>query len=103
LIAAAAASPVLNAPVLNGKLAMDGGFCDNAPVASIDPNDLQGQDQTLVLLTRHNPRVPSVFSIGARTYWQPSHAVQVSTWDCTPGTDVDAAYQHGRLDAARWL
>ncbi len=101
LIAAAAASPVLNAPALNGKLAMDGGFCDNAPVAALGASDLQGQTQTLVLLTRHNPRMPSVFNIANRTYWQPSYAVRVSTWDCTPGTDVSAAYEHGRSDAAQ--
>jgi predicted acylesterase/phospholipase RssA len=103
LIAAAAASPVLNSPTLNGKLAMDGGFCDNAPVAPITAADMQGKDQTLVLLTRHNPRMPSVFYIGSRTYWQPSHAVQVSTWDCTPSTDIIAAYEHGRADAKRWV
>jgi hypothetical protein len=103
LIAAAAASPVLNAPVLGGKLAMDGGFCDNAPVAPIAPEAASGQDQTLVLLTRHNPRMPSVFNIDTRTYWQPSHAVRVSTWDCTPDTDIVAAYEHGRADAKRWF
>jgi hypothetical protein len=100
---AATASPVPNSPALNGRLGMDGGFRDNAPVAPISPIDMHGQDQTLVLLTRHNPRMPSVFNVGKRTYWQPSHAVRVSTWDCTPGTDVHAAYEHGRLDAARWL
>jgi predicted acylesterase/phospholipase RssA len=103
LIAAASASPVLNSPKLNGKLAMDGGFCDNAPVPPLSRDDLHGKDHTLVLLTRHNPRLPSVFSVGERTYWQPSHAVRVSTWDCTPGTDIDVAYQHGRIDAKRWF
>jgi hypothetical protein len=103
LIAAAAASPVLNAPPLNGKLAMDGGFCDNAPVASLPPEDAQDNDRTLILLTRYNPRLPSVFNVGSRTYWQPSHAVRVSTWDCTAGTDIGAAYEHGRLDAKRWF
>jgi hypothetical protein len=100
---AAAASPVPNSPALNGRLGMDGGFRDNAPVASISRIDIQGKDQTLVLLNGHNPRMPRVFNIGKRTYGQPSHAVHVSTWDCTSGTDVDAAYQHGRLEAARWL
>ncbi len=109
LIAAAAASPVLNSPPLNGKLAMDGGFCDNAPVAPVlhtaatALEGMQAKDQTLVLLTRHNPRLPSVFNVGGRTYWQPSHAVRVSTWDCTPGTDIGAAYEHGRVDARRWV
>jgi predicted acylesterase/phospholipase RssA len=103
LIAAAAASPVLNAPAINGKLAMDGGFCDNAPVAPIAPANTPGKDQTLVLLTRHNPRWPSVFTVGARTYWQPSRAVAVSTWDCTQGTDVGVAYEHGRQDARGWF
>lgn len=107
LIAAAAASPVLNSPPLNGKLAMDGGFCDNAPVASLIAPDTasntKAKDQVLVLLTRHNPRLPSVFRVGLRNYWQPSHAIKVSTWDCTPGTDIASAYAHGQADAQRCL
>ncbi len=103
LIAAAAASPVLNAPPLNGKLVMDGGFCDNAPIAPVMMAPSHGKDQTLVLLTRHHPRLPRVFSVGHKTYWQPSHAVRVSTWNCTPNTDVRAAYEHGVSDAKRWL
>lgn len=71
LIAGAAASPVLNAPALSGKLAMDGDFCDNAPVANIAPSDLHGKDHTLVLLTRHSPRLPSVFSVGTRIFCRP--------------------------------
>jgi predicted acylesterase/phospholipase RssA len=86
---------------INGRPAMDGGFCDNAPVAPIAKEDAQGKDQTLVLLTRHDPRLPCVFSVGPRIYWQPSHPVRVSTWDCTPGTDISAAHEQGRKEARR--
>jgi predicted acylesterase/phospholipase RssA len=103
LIAAAAASPVLNSPLLYGKLALDGGFYDNAPAMPMAREPKDGKNQTLVLLTRHSPRQPIIFSRGLITYWQPSSAVQVSTWQCTPGTNVQAAYDHGRFDAKRSL
>ncbi len=103
LIAAAGASPVLNAPLLNGKIALDGGFYDNAPVAPIAPSESPEKNKTLVLLTRHDPRLPIVFAVDQRIYWQPSHPIQVSTWDCRAGTDVGVAYEHGRSDVGRWF
>jgi len=74
-----------------------------APVAPITAADIQGKCQTMVLLTRLKPRMPSVFHIGSRAYWQPSYAVQVSTWDCIQGTDIVAACKHGTRNAKRWF
>jgi hypothetical protein len=63
----------------------------------------RGADQILVLLTRHHPRLPGLFAVADRIYWQPSHAVKVSTLRCTAGTDVVSAYQHGQQDAQAWM
>lgn len=103
LVAAAAASPIIKSPPLEGKMAMDGGFVDNAPVAPLSAQELGAGDQTLVLLTRHYRRLPPLFQVADRVYWQPSRAVPVSTWRCTPGTDVAAAYAHGQADALHAL
>lgn len=97
LLAAAAAPPIMAAVLLNGSPAFDGGYTDNAPI----PEQLPIQrEQTLVLLTRRYPSLPTFFKLNGRTYWQPSEAVPVSTWDCTVRCTVNAAYKLGRHDAA---
>ena len=96
LLAAAAAPPVMAAVEVNGSFAFDGGYTDNAPIPPQQP--AQRQD-TLVLLTRRYPSLPTFFQLHGRTYWQPSEPVSVSTWDCTARCTVDAAYELGRRDA----
>lgn len=100
LLAAAAPPPIMAAVEVGGKFAFDGGYTDNAPIP------VQNQAQrfgTLVMLTRHYPKRPSLFRFRDRLYWQPSQPTPVSTWDCTKRATVDAAFQLGRDDAATAL
>ena len=94
--AAAAAPPFMNARRIGGLAAIDGGYTDNAP---IHPQSTDEKSRTLVLLTRHYPRLPQLFRWEGRTYWQPSQCVPVSTWDCTKKTTVLEAFALGEQDA----
>ena len=97
LVAAAAAPPIMPAVKLGEAYAIDGGYFDNAPIP--EQNDAE-RCSTLVLLTRHYPKLPSVFRMDGRLYWQPSKPTPVSTWDCTKHATVDAAFELGRGDAS---
>lgn len=97
LQAVAAAAPFMLAQRVNGEWGFDGGYADNAP---IPPQTEEEKAKTLVLLTRFYPDLPSVFRWEGRTYWQPSQKVPVSTWDCRPGTTVDAAFDLGMRDCS---
>lgn len=96
LCAAAAAPPVMEPVKINGLCTFDGGYTDNAPIV---PQSDAEKAATLVLLTRHYTRYPSVFQHGGRTYLQPSRPVPVSTWDCTAKTTVTDAFSLGYEDA----
>lgn len=98
LVASAAAPPFMNARLLHGEFALDGGYVDNAPVEEQTSAQCQ---RTLVLLTRHYPKLPTLFTWNERAYWQPGCKIPVSTWDCTAKTDVKRAFEMGRQDALR--
>ncbi len=100
LIAAASAPPIMSARPMGGGHAIDGGYTDNAP---IPPQSETERSNTLVMLTRYYPKLPSLFTWLGRTYWQPSQRIPVSTWDCTPKTTVREAYDLGVRDSARAL
>lgn len=100
LLAAAAAPPIMAAVKLVGDHAFDGGYTDNAPIPAQNHAQRSG---TLVMLTRHYPKRPSIFRFGDRLYWQPSRPIPVSTWDCTERATVDAAFRLGREDASALL
>ncbi|GAB2562968.1 patatin-like phospholipase family protein [Dyella jejuensis] len=100
LIAAASAPPIMLARPIGGRHAIDGGYTDNAP---IPPQSEMEQSNTLVMLTRHYPKLPLQFTWMGRMYWQPSQRIPVSTWDCTPKTTVREAYDLGMRDSARTL
>lgn len=96
LCAAAAAPPVMPPVKIRGLCTFDGGYTDNAPIV------LQSESEkaaTLVLLTRHYPRHPTMFQHAGRTYLQPSRPVPVSTWDCTAKATVTDAFTLGYEDA----
>lgn len=98
--AAAAAPPFMQARHVAGRPALDGGFVDNAPIGSLHASASQvAVPTTLVLLTRFYPKLPQWFSWRGRNYWQPSQQVPVSTWDCTPKTTIQAAFDLGSSDA----
>ena len=100
LLAAAAAPPIMAAVKLAGDYAIDGGYTDNAPIPAQNVDQRRG---TLVMLTRHYPKRPSLFRYRDRLYWQPSRPTPVSTWDCTERATVEAAFQLGRDDASAML
>jgi predicted patatin/cPLA2 family phospholipase len=100
LFAASAAPPFMQARHVLGAAALDGGFVDNAPIAaSAQTQTSIEKSSTLVLLTRSYPQWPSLFEWQGRNYWQPSQKVPVSTWNCTPKTTIEAAYELGAKDA----
>ncbi|WP_046970818.1 patatin-like phospholipase family protein [Dyella japonica] len=100
LIAAASAPPIMSARPVGGAMAIDGGYTDNAPI----PHQTEAErSNTLVMLTRHYPKLPPMFRWQGRSYWQPSQRIPVSTWDCTPKTTVRQAYDLGAMDSARAL
>jgi len=100
LVAAASAPPIMSARPVGGALAIDGGYTDNAP---IPPQSEQERSTTLVMLTRHYPKLPPLFRWHGRTYWQPSQRIPVSTWDCTSKTTVHQAYDLGAQDSIQAL
>ncbi|MFC3650995.1 patatin-like phospholipase family protein [Dyella humi] len=97
LIAAASAPPIMSARPVGGVHAIDGGYTDNAPIPAQSDEE---RSKTLVMLTRHYPKLPPLFTWQGRTYWQPSQRIPVSTWDCTPKTTVNEAYDLGAQDGA---
>lgn len=100
LHACAAAPPIMPSVFLDGGWALDGGYTDNAPIPQ---QSVAEKNATLVLLTRHYPRLPQLFRWRDRCYWQPSRRVPVSTWDCTRKTSVAAAFELGVEDAKQVL
>jgi len=96
LSAAAAAPPFLSSRLIRGAYAFDGGYIDNAPIPKQDEAE---KSRTLVLLTRFYPKLPTMFRMNGRWYWQPSRRVPVSTWDCTAKTTVKDAFTLGSDDA----
>jgi predicted acylesterase/phospholipase RssA len=96
LISAAAAPPFLSAQRIDGRHAIDGGYADNAPLPQQNAAE---KSSTLVLLTRHYPKLPTLFRFNERHYWQPSQRIPVSTWDCTTRATVRDAFALGQQDA----
>jgi predicted acylesterase/phospholipase RssA len=99
LVCAAAAPPFIATRTLHRRAAVDGGFADNAPRLPLS----RGDDQQLILLTRHYAKWPQSFCFEGRNYQQPSIKIPVSTWDCTSSADIFAAFELGRKDGAAAL
>lgn len=100
LVAAAAAQPFIPARRIGGRAAFDGGYTDNAPIPPQQENERAG---TLVLLTRHYPKLPTLFRANGRHYWQPSQRIPVSMLDCTPRATIHDAFALGQHDARNAL
>lgn len=100
LRSAAAAPPFMPAVKIGSTYAIDGGYTDNAPIPE---QSFEQRSSTLVLLTRHYPKLPAFFSLHDRLYWQPSERIPVSTWDCTSKATVDKAFLLGHKDASNAL
>jgi predicted acylesterase/phospholipase RssA len=94
LVSAAAAPPLLSARLVGDKWAVDGGFADNAPRLPLT----KFNDRHMILLTRHYLKRPFMFQHEGRIYLQPSRPVPISTFGCTPRTDIRPAFELGRRD-----
>lgn len=99
LLASAGAVPITPVHRVHGRPALDGGFYDSVPLP-IDPAADAG---TLVLLTRHRPDLPQIFTHQHRVYLQPTRAVAAINMDCTSPDKVQLTYEQGRQEAAALL
>jgi predicted acylesterase/phospholipase RssA len=97
LVAAAAAPPFLRSQQVGDGLAIDGGYLDSVPLPEQDEGACAA---TLVLLTRHYPKLPRLFRHRGRHYLQASRRIPVSTWDCTARATIQDAFDLGTHDAA---
>jgi predicted acylesterase/phospholipase RssA len=95
LLASAAAVPITPTHRVKDRAALDGGFYDSVPL----PTDRADDQKTLILLTRHRPNLPQIFSHQRRVYLQPAKAVAAINMDCTNGTNVMMTYEQGRREA----
>lgn len=100
LAAAGAAMPFIPARHIDGEYAFDGGYTDSAPLPSQSGGE---KARTLVLLTRHYPKLPSLFRIDGRSYWQPSTRIPVGMLDCTAHANVLDAWALGEHNAQEAL
>jgi predicted acylesterase/phospholipase RssA len=91
-------------PVLrrNGRPVLDGGMVDNVPVGALDA----APGLVLVMVTRLYPR-PQMFVVPhgeqRRVYVQPSRKVPISSWDYTSPSQMQHAYDLGRVDGEQFL
>lgn len=95
LLASAAAIPITPTHRVKGRAALDGGFYDSVPL----PTERNNDRETLVLLTRHRPDLPQIFTHQQRVYLQPSRAVAATNLDCTSGRNVLETYKQGQHEA----
>jgi predicted acylesterase/phospholipase RssA len=80
-------------PVLDGCVAQD------PPFGSRGPGD--GTEETLVLLTRHQPQA-ALPRLPGRTYVAPSEPIGVAVWDYTSPEKVQQTFDLGRRDGERF-
>lgn len=92
IIASSCVPPLTPQAKRNGIAIFDGGLVSNVPC----DGGPQKEGQTLVLLTRQFPKVPS---IAGHTYVQPSRPIPVSVWDYTDDAGLQATFDLGRRDA----
>jgi predicted acylesterase/phospholipase RssA len=84
--------PIFPVTRVSGRVAIDGGFADNSPVALHPAQDL---GRTLVLLTRRQASLPTHPS---RCYCQPRLAVPVKKFDATLPDSIHVALDCGHRD-----
>lgn len=99
LLASGAAVPITPVHRVHGRAALDGGFYDSTPL----PRDRAGDQGTLILLTRHRPKLPQIFSFEQRVYLQPAAPVPAINMDCTSSKNVLLTYEQGRREIAEMM
>ena len=100
LAAAGAALPFIPARRIAGEYAIDGGYTDNVPLPAQSTVE---KARTLVLLTRHYPKLPRLFRVDGRSYWQPDTRIPVDMLDCTARANVLDAWALGERNAREAL
>ena len=75
-----------------GRVVIDGGLVDNAPVHAVQP-----ARRALVLLTWHRPEA-ELPRVAGRRYVQPSRPIPIDKWDYTSRERVQQTYDLGRRD-----
>lgn len=91
IIASSCIPPLTPQARRNGVALFDGGLVANVPTDGVSAPG----SQTLVLLTRQFPRLPS---IRGHTYVQPSQPIPVGAWDYTNDVALQATLDLGRRD-----
>lgn len=92
IIASSCAPPLVPQKTINGIGLFDGALFDNVPTDGLADD----AGETLVLLTRHFKKLPS---IPGRTYVQPSQPIPVAALDYTNDHALQSAFDLGRRDA----
>lgn len=92
IIASSCVPPLTPQAKRNGMAIFDGGLVSSTPVASVPITNCQ----TLVLLTRQFPKLPTV---EGHVYAQPSGPIPSGFWDYTDDVALQATYDLGRRDA----
>jgi len=95
IIASSCVPPLTPQAMRNGIYLLDGGFFSNVPTEGL----FAAPGQTLVLLTRRFPTLPSV---AGRVYMQPSQTIPASAWDYTDAAAVQSTFDLGRRDGERF-
>lgn len=91
IIASSCVPPLVPQARRDGMAILDGGLVSNVPVDGVR----QETGQTLVLLTRQFPELPS---IAGRTYVQPSQPIPAGVWDYTDDAALQATFDLGQRD-----
>lgn len=95
ILASSCVPPVIPQARRNGRAIFDGGLVNNVPTDAVPHKD----QQTLVLLTRQFPKLPSV---DGYTYVQPSQPIPAGFWDYTDDAALQATFDLGCRDAERF-
>lgn len=101
--ASAACVPITPVARVGGRPALDGGFYDALPRTPLPEHLAPPNGQTLVLMTRHRPDLPTHFALDGRLYWQPTRRTAASSFNCTSGQAVQDTFDHGLSDGDRAL
>lgn len=101
ILTSSASPPVTRAVERDGRLFLDGGLVDNAPLRALSPAAQAGR--VIVLLTRdqHAHGAP-VLKTADRLYLGPSTPTPVAKFDYTRPHRIRATFELGLADGERW-
>jgi len=101
ILTSSASPPVTPSVERDGRLFLDGGLVDNAPLRALSPAARAGR--VIVLLTREqHANVATVLKTASRLYLGPSTPTPVAKFDYTSPHRVRATFELGLRDGERW-